>query len=581
MSTGVEGGPPLDAVPAQTAGGPMYTIGIDFGTESARALLVRVSDGAELATAVHRYGDGVIDERLPGGRELPPDWALQNPDDYLAAIRSTVPAVLREANVDAGDVIGLAIDFTACTMLPTLADGTPLCRLPELRHEPHAWVKLWKHHAAQPQADHINDVARQRGEPWLARYGGKISSEWFFSKTLQILEEAPAIYRRADRLIEATDWVIWQLTGVETRNACTAGYKAIYQDGGFPSNDYFAALHPELADVVDTKMSRELAPLGGKAGDLTAEAASWTGLREGTPVAVANVDAHVTLPATGHVEPGTMVMIMGTSTCHVLVGEELHEVEGMAGVVKDGIVPGYYGYELGQSGVGDIFAWYLDHSVPPEYHRRAEDEGIDLHALLEREASSQRPGEHGLLALDWFNGNRSILVDAELGGLLVGMTLATRAPDVYRALLEATAYGTRLIIETLEGGGVPVTRLVAAGGLPSKNPLMMQIYADVLGREIHVIGSEQGPALGSAMHAAVAAGAYHDIREAAGAMGSLSPTTYAPVEENSAVYDRLYADYLFLHDAFGRAGEGDPGGVMKRLRRLARQAARNDEAVPS
>ena len=559
----------------------MYTIGIDFGTESARALLVRVADGTELATAVHRYGDGVIDERLPGGVPLPPDWALQNPDDYLEAIRRTVPAVLEEAGVAAEEVLGLAIDFTACTMLPTLANGTPLCRLPELRDEPHAWVKLWKHHAAQRQADRINGLARERGEPWLMRYGGKISSEWFFSKTLQILEEAPAVYRRAERLIEATDWVVWQLTGVESRNACTAGYKAIYQDGDFPSRDYFAALHPELADVVDGKMSRELAPLGGRAGGLTEEAAGWTGLRSGTTVAVANVDAHVTLPACGHVEPGTMVMIMGTSTCHVLVGEELHEVEGMAGVVEDGIVPGRFGYELGQSGVGDIFAWYVDNGVPPEYHARAEREGTGLHALLERDARAQRPGEHGLLALDWINGNRSILVDADLSGLLVGMTLATRPPDIYRALLESTAYGTRLIIETLENGGVPVTRLVAAGGLPAKNPLMMQIYADVLGRELHVIGSEQGPALGSAMHAAVAAGAYPDIGEASRRMGSLAPVSYRPVPENAAVYDRLYADYLYLHDTFGRAAADEPGGVMKRLRRLARTADSPAEAATS
>lgn len=555
----------------------MFSIGIDFGTESARALLVRVSDGAEMATAVHAYGDGVIDERLPGGQELPADWALQNPDDYVEAVRRTVPAVLQEAGVAPDEVVGLAIDFTSCTMLPTLADGTPLCRLPDLRNVPHAWVKLWKHHAAQPQADRINAVARSRGESWLPRYGGKISSEWFFSKALQILEEAPEVYRRAARLIEAADWIVWQLTGVETRNACTAGYKAIYQDGSFPSNDYFAALHPDFADVVDSKMSRELAQLGTRAGGLTEEAAAWTGLRPGTPVAVANVDAHVTLPATGHVEPGTMVLIMGTSTCHVLVGEQRREAEGMCGVVADGIVPGYQGYEAGQSGVGDIFAWYLENGVPPAYHQRAEREGITLHALLEREAARQRPGEHGLLALDWLNGNRSILVDAELSGLVVGMTLATRAPDIYRALLESTAYGTRLIVETLERSGVPVTRLVAAGGLPGKNPLMMQIYADVLGREMHVIGSEQGPALGSAMHAAVAAGVYRDIRQAARHMGSLSPVSYRPVAEHTAVYDRLYADYLFLHDTFGRAAADEVGGVMKRLRRLAREAASRTE----
>jgi len=559
----------------------MYTIGIDFGTESARALLVRVADGAELATAVHEYGDGVIDRHLPGSDELlPPDWALQNPDDYLEAVRRTVPAVLRQSGVTAEEVIGLGIDFTSCTMLPTTGDGTPLCRLPELRAEPHAWVKLWKHHAAQAQADRINETARALGEPWLARYGGKISSEWFFSKALQILEEAPAVYRRAERLIEAADWIVWQLTGVETRNACTAGYKAMHQDGDFPRRAYFAALHPELADVVDEKMSRELAPLGGLAGGLSPEAARWTGLRPGTAVAVANVDAHVTLPTAGTVEPGTMVMIMGTSTCNVLVGQAVHEVEGMCGAVMGGIVPGHYGYEAGQSGVGDIFAWFVDQATPPRVHDAAREAGFDLHGYLAREAAQQWPGEHGLLALDWWNGNRSVLVDVDLGGLLVGMTLATRPEDVYRALLEATAFGQRVIIEGFEASGVPVRTLVAAGGLPPKNPLLMQIYADVLGRDIHLIGSEQAPALGSAMHAAVAAGAYPDIAAAARSMGRLSDLVYRPEPANVRAYDALYRDYRYLHDLFGRSGRGDEGGVMKRLRER-RAAARKERRIGS
>ena len=559
----------------------MYTIGIDYGTESGRALLVRVSDGTELATAVHVYGDGVLDRTLPDGTRLPKDWALQNPDDYLDVLKHTVPAVLKESGISADEVIGVGIDFTSCTMLPTLEDGTPLCRLPELRSEPHAWVKLWKHHAAQPQADRINALAAERGEPWLARYGGKYSSEWFFAKALQILEEAPDIYREADRLLEAADWLVWQLTGVETRNACTAGYKAIYQDGSFPSREYFAALNPDFADVVDAKMSRELVPLGAKAGGLSEAAAGWTGLEPGTAVAVANVDAHVTLPATGHIEPGTFVMIMGTSTCDVLVGETLREAEGMCGVVEGGIIPGMYGYEAGQSGVGDIFAWFLNHSVPPAFHRQAEAEGLSLHGLLEREAAAQRPGEHGLLALDWWNGNRSVLVDADLSGLLVGMTLATRAPDIYRALLESTAYSKRLIVETFEGSGVPITKIIAAGGLPAKNPLMMQIYADVLGRDIFVIGSEQGPALGSAMHAAVAAGTYPDIGAAAQKMGRLSDVTYQPIPENVAVYGELYQDYCYLHDLFGRSTVKEPGGVMKRLRKLrgATTAATKESSV--
>jgi L-ribulokinase len=542
-----------------------YTIGVDFGTESGRALVVRVRDGAELGSAVHNYADGVIDEHLPGDKTpLPPEWALQNPDDYIAVFQNAVPQAVKASGIDPADVIGIGVDFTACTMMPTRADGTPLCRLPEWRKNPHAWVKLWKHHAAQPEADQINATARERGEEWLNRYGGKISSEWFFSKALQILNEAPDIYRAADRMIEAADWVIWQLCGVETRNTCTAGYKAIYQDGKFPDKAYLAALHPQLVDMVENKMMAELAPLGGRAGGLTEEAARWTGLKPGIAVAVANVDAHVTVPAARVVEPGRMVMIMGTSTCHMVMGDSLHEVPGMCGVVDGGIVPGLYGYEAGQSGVGDIFAWFVDNAVPEEYFAAAKQAGMDIHAYLEAEAAKQKPGEHGLLALDWWNGNRSVLVDVDLSGLLIGATLATRAPDIYRALIESTAYGTRVIIESFENSGVPIKELVAAGGLPEKNKLLMQIYVDVTGREFRTIGSAQGPALGSAMHAAVAAGAYPDIQAAAQTMGKLKDEVFKPIPANQAVYDKLYAEYVTLHDYFGR-GEND---VMKRLRAI-------------
>lgn len=546
-----------------------YTIGIDFGTLSGRALLVDTADGHEVATAVCDYPSAVIDERLPtSGKPLPPEWALQDPLDYLTVIEQTVPAVIRESGIDPGEIAGLAIDFTACTMMPTKADGTPLRALPEFETHPHAWVKLWKHHASQPQADKINETARQMGENWLPRYGGKISSEWFFSKALQILEEAPDIYRQADRLIEACDWVIWQLTGVETRNACTAGYKAIVQDGTYPSSDYFAALHPDFADVVDSKMSRSFAQLGDKAGGLTAAWAQKTGLQEGVAVAVANVDAHVTAPAVKAVEAGVMVMIMGTSTCHIMSGNSIRNVEGMCGVVEGGVIPGLYGYEAGQSGVGDIFAWYVDNAVPQEYYEAARAEGLNIHDYLEREASQQAVGEHGLLALDWWNGNRSTLVDAELSGMLVGMTLATRAPDIYRALIESTAYGTREIIEAFEEKGVEVRELVAAGGLPEKNALLRQIYADVTGRPLKLAGSAQAPALGSAMHAAVAAGIYPSIQAAAEKMGKLKDEVVTPIATNQAVYDQLYTEYKRLYSYFGR-GENP---VMKTLKRLRRDA---------
>jgi L-ribulokinase len=558
-----------------------YAIGVDFGSESGRAIIVDVADGRQLATAVYPYSNGVIDERLPlddRNVTLPPDWALQDPEDYLRVFQRTVPAVLRDSGVDPADVIGLGIDFTACTMLPAKADGTPLAVIPELRANPHAWVKLWKHHAAQPEADRINETAARLGEAWLPKYGGKISSEWFFSKALQILDEAPDIYAEADRLIEAADWVVWRLTGVETRNPTTAGYKAMWSKGeGFPGREYFAALDPRLADVVDTKMTRDIAVMGERAGGLTEEAAAWTGLRPGTAVAVANVDAHVAVPAATVIEPGRMVAIMGTSTCHMVLAPDEHLVPGICGYVEDGILPGYFGYEAGQSCVGDHFAWFVEHAVPERYTVEARERAIDIHVLLQEYAAALKPGESGLLALDWWNGNRSVLVDVELGGLLIGATLATTAPEVYRALVEATAFGTRVIIEALEANGVPVNEVIAAGGLADKSPLIMQIYADVTGRPYRLSGSDQTPALGSAMFGAVAAGrdagGFATIEDASRAMASLKDHVYEPDPAASAVYDVLYREYVRLHDYFGR-GENN---VMKTLRGL-RATAKGDGA---
>jgi L-ribulokinase len=549
-----------------------FCVGVDFGTESGRATLVDVGTGEEVATAVYEYQNGVIDEHLPAPDDdvrLESDWALQDPQDYVRTFQVAVRSVLAQSGVDPADVIGIGTDFTACTMLPTTADGTPLCALPEFRRRPHAWVKLWKHHAAQPQADRINAVARERGEPWLERYGGRISSEWFYSKALQILEQAPEVYAAADRLIEAADWVIWQLTGVETRNNCTAGYKAIWsKQDGFPPDAYFAALDPRFEHVVDEKMSRRISRIGDRAGVLSAQAAEWTGLRPGTVVAVGNVDAHVSVPAATVVRPGTMVAIMGTSICHMVLGQDLKSVEGMCGVVEDGIVPGLFGYEAGQSGVGDIFAWFVEHAVPPEYHDRVRATGTDVHRVLEADAAALRPGESGLLALDWWNGNRSVLVDVDLTGMLVGATLATKAPEIYRALIEATAFGTRVIVDSFESNGVAVNEIVAAGGLPERNQLLMQIYADVTDRVFRVPASSQTPALGSAMFAAVAAGSalggYDSIVDAASRMARLRETSYRPNPAHRAVYDQLYDEYRTLHDYFGR-GAND---VMKRLKAL-------------
>jgi L-ribulokinase len=544
-----------------------YVVGVDFGTLSGRALVVRVSDGAELGSAVHEYAWGAIERSLPESDvPLPPNWALQHPADWLDVLRNAVPAALRAAGVSPHEVVGIGTDFTASTPLPVTANGTPLCQVPGLEERPHAWPKLWKHHAAQEQAERITAVAAERGEAWLPRYGGRISSEWEFAKALQVLEEDPVVYAEAARWIEAADWIIWQLCGTETRNTCTAGYKGIYQDGRYPSEDYLAALNEDFRGFVRDKLEHPLSPLGGRAGGLTAEAARWTGLPEGIAVAVGNVDAHVTAPAARAVEPGHMLAVMGTSTCHVMNGSALAEVPGMCGVVDGGIVPGLYGYEAGQSGVGDILGWYVEHQVPPRYHEEARLRRMDVHQLLSTLAAEQPVGRHGLVALDWHSGNRSVLVDHELSGVLVGATLATRAEDIYRALVEATAFGARTIVETFERSGVPVEDFTAAGGL-LKNSFLMQVYADVLRRPIHVAESAEAPALGSAMHAAVAAGAHADIEAAAAAMGNARRDAYLPDEARADAYDELFAHYTALHEHFGRSPE-----LMHALRRVGQTA---------
>ena len=548
-----------------------YVIGVDFGTLSGRALVVRVADGAELGTAVHEYQHGVLDTALPSGAPLPPDWALQVPADYREVLRRAVPAAVADASIDPAQVIGIGIDCTACTVLPTLTDGTPLCEVDEYRDRPHAYAKLWKHHSAQPQADRINTLAHQRSEPWIGRYGGKISAEWEYAKGLQLLEEDPELYARAQRWIEATDWITWQLCGIETRNACTAGYKGILQDDTRPTEAFLAALNPAFGtfngklDLTTGKPS--VTPLGTRAGVLSSRAAAWTGLPAGIAVCVGNVDAHVTAPAAQAIEPGQMVAIMGTSTCHVLNSRRLAEVPGMCGVVDGGIVEGLWGYEAGQSGVGDIFAWFTEQATPGAVHTEAAERGISIHELLTEQAAAQPIGAHGLVALDWHSGNRSVLVDHHLSGVIAGLTLATQPHEVYRALLEATAFGTRVIIGAFESSGVPVREFVVAGGL-TKNRFLMQLYADIIRRPISVIGSAQGPALGSAIHAAVAGGAYADVPEAARAMGKVERAAYLPDPERAERYDRLYLEYLRLHDYFGR-GENE---VLHRLKEIRVEA---------
>jgi L-ribulokinase len=536
-----------------------YVIGIDFGTLSARAVLVNVRDGQTRASAVANYASGVIERSLPGStKKLDDDTALQNPADYLRALETTVRKVIRAGKVSPDQILGLGTDFTCCTVLPTRADGTPLCFDSKWKTNPHAWVKLWKHHAAQRQADQINATKAD----CLRAYGGRYSSEWLFSKLLETLQKAPGVYDAADRFIEAGDWIVWQLTGQEKRALSAAGFKAMRACGPdaneFPDPEFFATLDPRLRDTVATKLNADYLAPGAGAGCLTAAMARRLGLNEGTTVAIGNIDAHAGVTACGVTTPGKLVMIMGTSTCHLLLANDRQEIEGVAGVVKDGVVPGLWSYEAGQAGVGDSFAWFVERLAPQK----------TTHAKLESEAAKLQAGQSGLLALDWWNGSR-MLADADLSGVIFGLKLSTTPAEIYRALIESTAYGTRRIIEAFASKGIVIDEVYACGGLAQKNPLLMQIYADVTGRVLKVAAAEQASALGSALHAAVAAGIYKDLHAAAKKMTQPPSRKYIPSRRAARVYDELYAEYVRMHDQFGR----DQNSVLKKLKRIRLKSA--------
>ncbi|TNJ65431.1 ribulokinase [Paenibacillus hemerocallicola] len=551
-----------------------YAIGIDYGTESGRALIVDTRDGRVLASHVTPYPHGVMDKELPeGGVKLGTDWALQHPDDYVEVLRRSVPEALRLSGVSADEVIGVGIDFTACTILPIDERNVPLCFQDAWKHRPHAWVKLWKHHAAQEDADRLNELAEARGETFLSRYGGSLSSEWMLPKVAQTLREDPDVYAAADRFVEAADWLVWEMTGTLKRNSCAAGYKGTWhKTEGFPAPDYLKAADPRLERLAETKLRGEVVASGTKAGELTAEMARLTGLKPGTPVAAAIIDAHAAVPGVGVVAPGTMVLAMGTSLCHMLIADTEQPVEGIRGVVEDGIVPGYFGYEAGQPAVGDLFAWFVEQGVPAYVRDAAAREGISVFDWLGRAAEALAPGESGLLALDWWNGNRSVLADESLSGLIVGLKLHTKPEEIYRALLEATAFGTKRVIEAFEKSGIPVDVVAANGGIPQRNPLLMQIYADVTGKPIDIPAAEQSTALGSAMMGAVAAGSagggFDSLAEAAARMAPPVKRTYKPNPDHVRIYEELYAEYLVLHDFFGRSANG----VMHNLRKLKERA---------
>lgn len=544
------------------------TVGLDFGTLSVRAIVVDAGCGKELGTAVFTYPHGVISDTLPCGTALPAGWALQHPQDYLEGMAKVIPEAVAAAGIDPAEVIGIGLDFTSNTFLPVDEEYVPLCLKKEYEDRPHAWVKLWKHHGNSAYAARMKKAAEDRNEPFLKYYAGNISAETIFPRILEVLEEDPELYHATYSFIEAGDWIVRQLTGNDCRSVCMAGYKALWsKEYGFPGEDYFDAVNPAFRTVVKDKMGERYETPGTRAGTLSEYGAKLTGLNRNAAVSVCCIDAEAAMPMVRDLSSGNMIVSFGTSGCHIMVASEFREIPGTTGTVEDGIIPGMFAYEAAQRCVGDALQWVADNCVPASYAETAKKDGKSIHQLLTELAAQQLPGEAGLIALDWWNGNRSVLGNLDLSGLLVGMTMETKPEDIYRAFIEATAYGTRKIVESYEENGIQIRHLYGCGGIARKNPLFMQIYADVLNREIRIVRTAQASAMGSAMFGAVAAGkengGYDTIIEAAEAMCGPFEKTFVPDPASAALYDELYADYSELHDYFGRGGNE----VMLRLRK--------------
>ena len=535
-----------------------YAIGLDYGTNSVRSLLVDISNGKELGISVHEYETGQAGIILdPADHNV----ARQNPADYLKGLEVTIKEVIKQAksadkSFDPADIIGIGVDTTGSTPLPVDKDGTPLGMLDEFKDNPNAHAWLWKDHTGHAEAGEITELAKKLHPEYLAKCGGTYSSEWFFSKILHCLRIDPKVFDAAYTWVEHADWVPAILTGTDhpsklKRCRCAAGHKAMFNDtwGGYPEKDFLSKLDPKLGKLRDTLSDKTFA-VDTKAGDLTDQWAAKLGTPAGIPVAIGAFDAHLGGVGSG-IKEGVLVKIIGTSTCDMAVwpaDKDLADIPGICGIVDGSILPGYWGLEAGQSAVGDIFNWFVNYIQPG-----GKSEGS--HEALTEKATKLKPGQPGLLALDWNNGNRTILVDQRLTGLLLGQTLHTKPEEIYRALIEATAFGALTIINRFEEYGVKISEVVNCGGIAEKNPMIMQIYVDVIGREMKIARSAQTCALGSAIAAAVVAGkkagGYDNFANAQAAMCGFKDVTYKPITENHAVYKQLYVLYKQLHDALG------------------------------
>ena len=530
-----------------------YTIGVDFGTLSVRAVLLDAENGNEISSAEFVYPHGVMSEALFNGVKLEENFALQHPKDYIDGLSFVVHEVVRAASVTPDMVVGIGIDFTACTVLPVSTELIPLCYMEKFTKNPYAYVKLWKHHGASEQAERITALARLENADWLDGFGGTVSSEWILPKILETVEKAPEVYDEAAYFVEAGDYMTWLLTGERVRSTCMAGFKGLWRDKiGYLDSEFLKKIHPKLEEIYENKLGGDVLPSGTLAGRINEQGAELTGLAVGTAVSVPVIDAHAALPAAGVASDGKMMLIIGTSCCHIVMDKNDYDIQGLFGKVGNGLVPGYVIYEGGQGCVGDLFDWFVKNCVPAQYADEAKENGVSVFDLLESKANKIKAGENKVFALDWWNGNRTPYNDSSLSGSIFGLTLATKPEEIYRALIEAVAFGTKAISDIFENGGINISECYAGGGIAVKNKLLMQIFADVLGKEIRVTDCAQAGAVGSAIFAAYASGIGDTMEDTVKKLSKPCTIVYKPNYENAEKYKPSYERYKNFSELFAK-----------------------------
>ena len=530
-----------------------YTIGVDFGTLSARAILLDAENGREAASAEFVYPHAIMSESIPCGTPLWADCALQHPQDYIDALSFTVKEVTKQGGATPEQILGIGIDFTACTVLPVDKDFVPLCFYDEYKNIPYAYAKLWKHHAAEKQAKRITELAKSEQVDWLDGFGGTVSSEWLLPKILETIEVTPEIYEAAEYFVEAGDWLTWLLTGKTVRSACMAGFKGLWRDKvGYLDEEFLKKIHPKLEKIYQTKLTGEVLPAGSFAGRLCPRGTELLGLGASTAVSIPVIDAHSALVAAGIAEAGKMMLIIGTSCCHIVLDKEDYAISGLFGKVGNGLIPNYVAYEGGQGCVGDLFDWFIKNCVPAKYAEEAKQKELSVFDFLELKAREIGAGENKVFALDWWNGNRTPYNDSSLSGSLFGLTLSTKPEEIYLALIESVAFGTKVISDIFENGGIEISECCAGGGIALKNKLLMQIFADVLGKEIKVSDCSQAGAVGSAIFAASAAGVCPTVEETVSKLSSPCGTVYKPNFENTEKYKAAYERYKKFSELFAK-----------------------------